>query len=92
MGYRVASRSSYTLAAQTLGDLIQADVAITFINELVDMAVAMSGTPCLLRLPSQSTCARVKKPVLGHYATSSSIFVIIPVSLGITYGLHNSYC
>jgi hypothetical protein len=85
---------NYILAAETLGDLVQAAVAITFINELDDMAVFLYG---FAAKTIELTYVRCSKPVLDPQASFGlflicTIPVIASVSFGIIYGIHNSYC
>ena len=85
---------NYILSAETLGDLVQAAVAITFINELDDMAVFLHGD---FAKSIEVNYVRCDKPVLDPdaSATFSTLFtipVIASVSFGIIYGIHNSYC
>ena len=85
---------NYILSAETLGDLVQAAVAITFINELDDMAVFLYGDIAKF---IEVTYVRCDKPVLDPAGSSglSAIFtipVIASASFGIIYGIHNSYC
>jgi hypothetical protein len=85
---------NYILSAETLGDLVQAAVAITFISDLDDMAVFLYGPLAKL---IETTYVRCDKPVLDLNAsfTFSALFtipVIVSVSFGIIYGIHNSYC
>ena len=85
---------SCTLSAESLGDLVQAAVAITFINELDDMAVFLYGPKAKI---IEVTYVRCSKPVLDpgiSYALSCicTIPVMASVSFGIIYGIHNSYC
>ena len=96
MGCRVAIivGINYILSAETLGDLVQAAVAITFINELDEMAVFLYGT---YAKDIEMTYVRCSKPVLDpeNSAKLSCIFtipVVASVSFGIIYGIHNSYC
>jgi len=85
---------NYILSAETLGDLVQAAVAITFINELDDMAVFLYGD---IAKCNEVMYVRCDKPVLDPAASMTfSMLLTIPViasaSFGIIYGIHNSYC
>ena len=85
---------NYILSAESLGDLVQAAVAITFINELDDMAVFLHGPIAKI---IEVTYIRCSKPVLGPensamFSMICTIPVIASVSFGIIYGIHNSYC
>ena len=83
---------NYILSAETLGDLVQAAVAITFINELDDMAVFLYGP---MSKAIEMAYVRCDKPVLEPGSTIPVFFtipVIASASFGIIYGIHNSYC
>jgi hypothetical protein len=85
---------NYILSAETLGDLVQAAVAITFINELDDMAVFLYGSWAKV---NEVRYVRCDKPVLDpRDSTELSAFftipVIVSVSFGIIYGIYKSYC
>ena len=81
---------NYTLAAETLGDLVQAAVATTLINELDDVAVFLYGR---MAKSVEVTCVRCEKPACASTSVALHFFLTIPVlvsvSLGITHGLRN---
>ena len=85
---------NYILVSETLGDLVQAAVAITFINELDDMAAFLYG---FIAEDIKDTYFRCDKPILIDEDISiiSAFFtmpVLVSVSCGIIYGIYNSYC
>ena len=85
---------NYILVSETLGDLVQAAVAITFINELDDMAAFLYGDNAE---DIKDTYVRCDKPrLIGDSRTVFSMLLAMPVlvsvSCGIIYGIHNSYC
>ena len=86
---------NYTLSAETLGDLVQAAVAITFINELDDMAVFLYGEGAKLAEVTYVRCKvqeGLRPRSLRFLSTRYTIPVIASVSFGIIYGTHSSYC
>ena len=80
---------NYILSAETLGDLVQAAVAITFINELDDMVVDFNGP---LAKGFEATYVRCDPADTFESIQRFTIYVIVSASFGIVYGIHNSYC
>jgi hypothetical protein len=85
---------NYILVSETLGDLVQAAVAITFINELDDMAAFLYGG---LAERIRVAYFRCDKPTFDDnasvfFSTLLTMPVLVSISCGIIYGIYNSYC
>ena len=79
---------NYILTAETLGDLVQAAVGITFVNELDDMAVF------LYRNSFDGSYFRCDEPTIdaSHFSAVFTLPIVVSAAFGIVYGIHNSYC
>lgn len=85
---------NYILVSETLGDLVKAAVAITFINELDDMSAFLYGT---VAQQVNTTYVRCDKHTFDSDYSDKSLMlftmpVLVSVSCGIVYGIYNSYC
>ena len=83
----------YILTTEGAGDIVQAAVAISYINEIDNMAVIILASFTKSIEARQFRCRKLIPD--GCFSILSMVFllpIIIASSCGIVYGLHNTYC
>jgi hypothetical protein len=83
----------YILTTESAGNIVQAAVAISYINEIDNMAVIILAGITKEIDTSQFRC---RKLIPDNVFSALSFLFLLPIiiasSLGIVYGLYNTYC
>ena len=76
-----------------IGNVVQASVAIGFIDQIDDMALFLYGEEGEATKTNHFRCnVTVNKGERSIIKTFSTIPILLSCSFGIVYGLHDSYC